>query len=247
MPISEGGLLLPRMSVLSVDGHRPWGMKWDTGCQGLFGRLAASQPWMEKGYKGESRVGGWRVVRDRPVCRGGRRMDLSGSLSESIHSTVVSLMRERATRRQQNRQQRVCGFISAAASPTSGPQIDPAAQTVLSPLPKHLTAFLAGWVKWPSVLWVTAARSVAFYMFWARQEQRFSNQMQEQASFCSLYFRLYFIYSTSTNQNISKLALKHPKKQRICAAPHAGQWAIRFAWRMWIRLAPSDSRDLITH
>lgn len=68
-------------------------------------------------------------------------MDLSGSLSESIHSTVVSLMRERATRRQQNRQQRVCGFISAAASPTSGPQIDPAAQTVLSPLPKHLTAF----------------------------------------------------------------------------------------------------------
>lgn len=129
--------------------------------------LLVSRGW-RKGTRGKQ--GGW--------MNGWRerwRMDLSGSLSQSIHPTVVSLTREIPLDDNKNWQRQVCGFISTAASPTSGPQIDPAAQTwhkvfvfflkrFLSPWPKHPTAFFSWRVKWPSVLRVTTARSVAFYI-----------------------------------------------------------------------------------
>lgn len=58
MPICEGACSwvqeCPCMNVLSVDGHRAWGMKGDTGCQGLFERLAPREPRMEM-LKGQSR------------------------------------------------------------------------------------------------------------------------------------------------------------------------------------------------
>lgn len=128
--------------------------------------LLVSRGW-RKGTTGKQggRMNGWRER---------WRMDFSGSLSQSIHPTVVSLTREIPLDDNKNWQRQVCGFISTAASPTSGPQIDPAAQTwhkvfvffkkIFVTLAKHPTAFFRWRVKWPSVLRVTTARSLAFYI-----------------------------------------------------------------------------------